>query len=423
MDMMELLRFFWLKNRSLITDDMDLCMGRLKELLPDLVIHEYPSGMEAWTWIVPPKWVVRDAYIEELDGSRILSFAEHPLSLVSYSEPFEGEVSREELLRHLHSSEARPSAFPYVFKYYERDWGLCMPYERVQRLTQPRYRVKIDTAFVPGTLKVGELVVPGETEDSIVLISNLCHPGQVNDSVTGAVVAASIAEQLLRRRMHYTYRILFLPETIGSICYLSQNEGLIPRLKYAMFFEMLGTSGEHVLTHSYPGDSKIDRVATRVLQWTMGKFREARFREVAPSDEKVFNGPGVGIPTLNITRAPYPYPEYHTSDDNPSIIEGERLEESRDLILKILEVMDSDFVPVRQFRGPAFLSRYGLWVDWRRDWTMNMAIDLIMLLMDGVRSVFDIADAINREFELAVQYDQVRDFVTRALDKGLVRRG
>jgi aminopeptidase-like protein len=408
-----------MKNRSLITDDMDVCMLRLNELFPGLIMHEYPSDMPAWTWIVPPKWNVRDAYIEELDGTRVLSFSEHPLSLVSYSKPYEGEVSREELLKHLHSQESRPKAFPYVFKYYERDWGMCMPHERVQALDKQRYRVKIDTSFEPGTMKVGELVIPGESQESIVIISNLCHPGQVNDSITGAVVAASLGEKLLESKNHYTFRILFLPETIGSICYLSQNEHLIPLIKYAMFFEMLGTNGEHVLTHAYPPTSKIDRVAFRVMQWKAGKFREARYREVAPSDEKVFNGPGVDIPTINITRAPYPYPEYHTSDDNPSIIDGERLEESRDLILEILRVLDTDFVPARNFRGPAFLSRYGLWVDWRKDWDLNMAIDLIMLFMDGKKSVFEITDAINSEFDISIQFEQVRSFVNRMIEKGL----
>lgn len=422
MDMMELLQFLWMKNRSLITDDMDLCMQHLKDLLPGMVIHEYPSGMEAWTWIVPPKWNVHDAYIEELDGTRILSFTEHPLSLVSYSEPFEGEVSKEELLKHLHSIEKRPKAFPYVFKYYERDWGMCIPHERAQRLDKSHYRVKIDTSFEPGTLKVGELVIPGKMEDSIVIISNVCHPGQVNDSISGAVVAASIGETLLQRKNHYTYRVLFLPETIGSICYLSQSEALIPTLKYALFFEMLGTSGEHVLTHSYPGKSKIDHVAASVMQWTLGKLREARFREVAPSDEKVFNGPGVEIPTINITRAPYPYPQYHTSDDNPSIIKADRLEESRDMILEILRVMDTDFIPVRRFRGPVCLSRYGLWVDWRQNWELNKALDLVMLLMDGERSVFDITEMIIREFDVAVQYDQLFMFVEELLQKGLVAR-
>jgi aminopeptidase-like protein len=422
MDMMELLRFLWLKNRSLVTDDMDASLLHLKQIFPDMKVHAYPTGLEAWTWIVPPKWVVRDAFIETLDGRRILSFSEHPLSLVSYSEPFDGEVSKEELLRHLHSSETRPAAFPYVFKYYERDWGLCMPHERVLSLDQARYRVKIDTAFEPGMLKVGELVIPGETEESIVIVTDICHPGQVNDSITGVVVAAAIGEKLLRQSNNYTFRILFLPETIGSICYLSQNEDFIPHIKCALFFEMLGTTGEHVLGHSYPGTSKLDRVAYRVLQWRTDKFHEARFREVAPSDEKVFNGPGVGIPTINITRAPYPYPEYHTSDDSPDIIHPEKLEESRDLIFEILRVMDTDFVPIRQFRGPAFLSRYGLWVDWQKNWALNMAVDLIMLFMDGQHSVFEITDKINREFDIKIQYEEVRDYVNRMIEKGLVAR-
>lgn len=418
--MMELLRFLWMKNRSLVTDEMDECMEHLRGLLPEMVVHAYPSGTPAWTWEVPPRWVVRDAWIETLDGRRVLSFAEHPLTLVSYSEPYDGVVPRDELMRHLHSAPERPDAFPFVFKYYQRDWGMCIPHTRKLAMTDDHYRVRIDTAFEPGTLKVGEVVVPGETDESIVVICNMCHPGQVNDSITGAVVAASIAERLRNTRPHYTHRILFLPETIGSICWLSRNEALIPRIRYAMFFEMLGTRGEHVVTHSYPGTDRIDRVAVHVMRHAGEAFREARFREVAPSDEKVFNGPGVGIPTINITRSPYPYPEYHTSDDNPSIIHADRLEDSRDRLLEILEVLDSDFVPERRFRGPAFLSRYGLWVDWRENWNLSMALDLVMLMMDGQRSVFDIAEEIDREYGVAVPYRDVRDFIVRMARHGLV---
>ncbi|HLM69347.1 MAG TPA: PqqD family peptide modification chaperone, partial [Longimicrobium sp.] len=195
---------------------------------------------------------------------------------------------------------------------------------------------------------------------------------------------------------------------------------LIPRIRRAMFFEMLGGRGEHVVTHSYPGTDRIDHVAVHVMRQAGQPFREARFREVAPSDEKVFNGPGVGIPTINLTRSPYPYPEYHTSDDDPSIIHADRLEDSRDRILEILEVLDSDFVPVRRFRGPAFLSRYGLWVDWRENWNLSMALDLVMLMMDGERSVFDITEAIHAEYGLDVAYRDVRGFVVRMAQQGLV---
>jgi aminopeptidase-like protein len=419
-DMMELLRWLWMKNRSLVTDEMDQCMEHLRGLLPEMVVHEYPSGSAAWTWEVPPRWVVRDAWIETLDGERVLSFSEHPLSLVSYSEPCDGVVPRDELMRHLHSVPERPDAFPFVFKYYQRDWGMCIPHARKLRMTDEAYRVRIDTAFEPGTLKVGEVVVPGRTDESIVLISNVCHPGQVNDSITGAVVAASIAERLRGTQPHYTHRILFLPETIGSLCWLSRDEALIPRIRCALFSEMLGGRGEHVVTHSYPGTDRIDRVAVHVMRQAGEPFREARFREVAPSDEKVFNGPGVGIPTINITRSPYPYPEYHTSDDDPSIIHGDRLEDSCGRIVEILEVLDSDFVPVRRFRGPAFLSRYGLWVDWRENWNLSMALDLVMLMMDGERSVFDITEAIYTEYGVDVAYREVRDFVVRMAEQGLV---
>jgi len=355
--------------------------------------------------------VINEAYI--MCGERkIVDFKEHPLHVISYSLPVDKEVSREELLKHLYWREDRPNAIPFEFKYYERDWGFCIQHSRLKELTEDKYKVFIDSKFEKGTLKVGDFTIPGETDETIVLVAHLCHPAQANDDLTGVAVLVDMAKEMSKGHHHYTYKFLLVPETIGSVAYLSQNEDIIPRLKYGIFIEMPGNDNIHALQLTRQGNTWLDRLARYVMKRNLSDFREGAFRQVVGNDEMVFNGPGVNVPMISISR--YPYPEYHTSDDNPSIITEERLEETKGLILKIIGILDRDYVPQRTFKGPIFLSRYGLWVDWRVNLELNNNLELIMLSLEGDESIFDIAEKLDMDFEV------VYDYINKFLDKGLV---
>ena len=267
--MLDLIDELWFLKRDIVSDGFDTALQRLAEELP-MIQHTYPSGEPCWTWRVPEKWTCHAAYLETLDGRRLLDYADHPLHVVSYSLPFEGVVEREELLRHLHVhprpiiSWARlPEAIPFVFKYYQRDWGLCATQALRDSLSDPAYRVVIQTSFEPGALKVGEVVIPGESEQCFVLAAHLCHPAMVNDDLSGVVVGLEVARTLLagiRRRC--TYRLLLLPETIGSIAYLSHHEDLIPLMQGGLFLEMLGNDSPHALQGSFQPHSQADRCFT-----------------------------------------------------------------------------------------------------------------------------------------------------------------
>jgi len=408
--MMKLIEDLWMKNRSLVNDGYDEALHYIGDII-DLKIHEIPSGTECWTWVVPEKWVINEAYI--MCGERkIIDFKEHPLHVLSYSLPVDKEVSKEELLKHLHWREDRPNAIPFEFKYYERDWGFCIQHSRLKELTEDKYKVFIDSKFEKGTLKVGDFTIKGETDETVVLIAHLCHPAQVNDDLAGVAVLVDIAEEMSRRRHHYTYKFLLVPETIGSVAYLSQNEDIIPGLKYGIFLEMPGNDNIHALQLTRQGNTRLDRLARYMMKKNLSDFREGAFRQVVGNDEMVFNGPGVDVPMISISR--YPYPEYHTSDDNPGIITEERLVETKELILKTINILDRDYIPQRTFKGPVFLSRYGLWVDWRVDPELNNNLELIMLSLEGDESIFDIAEKLDMDF------DVVYDYVNKFLDKGLV---
>ncbi|KGF72294.1 hypothetical protein DO97_10830 [Neosynechococcus sphagnicola sy1] len=412
-------------NRLALSDGTDQAMALLQVELPDLKIFEVPSGTECWTWIVPEKWVVREAYISDGDR-RIVDMQDHPLHVASYSPRMEQWVSREELLPHLHVAASyladmgyrlpeRPHAIPWVVNYYQRDWGFCLQKQRLDALKGDRFFVKIDAEFVPDTLKIGDLTVPGRSQEMIVFITNICHPYQVNDSISGLVVAVDIAKQLAQMDHHYTYKFLFLPETIGSIAYLSHHEHLIPLMKYGLFAEMLGHENDFVMQRSAQGHSPIDRVAEYVLKRSQPTYRTGEFREVLCNDEISLNGPGVNVPTISLSR--WPYPQYHTNEDCPDIISEVQLESARDLILEIFKILDADRTPIRQYKGPIFLSRYGLWVEWRESDENRKLLDRIekiMLLMEGELSVFDIAEKVDLDFWV------VLDFLNKLHDKGLI---
>ena len=352
-------------NRHLVGDDNKAALELIKNALGSLTVHAYPTGLPCWTWQIPEKWVIRSAYIEDEAGRRWARFEEHPLHVISYSLPVDKVVSKTELFAHLHTSEKQPEAIPYVTKYYERDWGFCLSKADAEKLSGESFKVFIDAEHIPGELLVGEYTITGQTEQTVVIVTNICHPAQVNDSISGAVVAVDLIKALDKSNPYFSYKFLFLPETIGSVAWLSQNEQLIPNIYCGLFFEMLGTENDHLLQHSFTGQARIDKIAVDVLERETETFRTTDFRKGPASDEMIFDGPGINKPMINLSR--FPYPEYHTSFDTPAIISEAKLQESKNILLEILLTLDQDRVPVPAYKGPIFLSRYGLWTDWQKN--------------------------------------------------------
>ena len=432
--MREMVDSLWTLHRHIVSDGYDAGLDALAGQLP-VTIHEYPSGTEAWSWIVPEKWMCHEAYLETLDGERLFSTDDHPLHVVSYSLPFEGEVSRETLLEHLHVHPVIPQAVPFIFKYYERDWGLCCSRELRDTLADDRYRVVIRTSSSFGTLKVGEVVAPGASDECIVLCAHLCHPAMVNDDLSGLVVGMAVMRELLARRdLRFTYRFVIVPETIGSLAWLSANEELIPRMRGGLFLEMLGRDYPHALQHSFAGDTDVDRAFATALEAADPRAWMARFRELAGNDERQFNAPGVRVPMLSLTRVVHTaepnayYREYHSSHDTPELVPPGSLEESRDVVLKMIEELersvegrereqkaesrkqgrhtrqpssprkrgsmlplDGSTVPVNRYPGEPFCSRFGVNIDAYANPEGYRALFDILYLVDGTRSVASIA--------------------------------
>lgn len=414
-------------HRTLASEGTDQALKIIGEYMPsesDYQIETYAPGEAVWTWRVPERYVVHEAYLETEDGDRLVDFADNPLHIVSYSPPVDELLTWEQLEPHLHFNEKRPNAIPWEFKYYEREWGFCLSkklFDQLQR--DKRYRAVIRSEFVSDPdrgfrVATGLLAPQGKTEEDpgeVIIASHVCHPVQANDDAAGVVTAIEIARRLARNPLppgSMSVRFLFCPETIGSIAYLAHHEDLIPVLRGGVFIEMTGNHNALNLQRSRQDNHLMDRIARWVMRKSLEEYNEGEFAQVIANDERVINGPGVDVPCISISR--WPYDEYHTSDDNPDIIHEEMLQEAADVIEEIVRVFATNYVPVRQFRGPVFLSGHGLWVDWRENWELNRAIEKIMMRFEGKQSVFDIAD------ELGLDYWETRSYVEKFRAKGLI---
>lgn len=425
--MLDIINDLWYLKRDIVSDGFDQALERLRQVISaaglEMQVHEYPTGEVCWTWQVPEKWTCHEAYLETLDGKRLIDYADHPLHVVSYSLPFEGVVSRQELLKHLQVHPRLPDAIPFGFKYYDRDWGLCTTQNLRDSLQDEAYRVVIRTTFEPGTLKVGEVVIPGQSNQSIVLVAHLCHPAMVNDDLSGVVVGVDVMRKLAEQNqpLYYTYRLLILPETIGSVAYLSHNESLIPSMTGGLFLEMLGNDSPHALQGSFQPESQVDRSFRTAFKSLDPQGYTGAYRTIIDNDERQFNAPGVRVPMLSLSRveAPKssgkpPYREYHSSFDAPAIVSQERLEASRELVLGLIKANEHNQRVVNQFKGEIFCSGYGIWVDYRVNPEGHRRLFEIMERCDGTRSVADIAN------ELDIPFQSVWEIVELLNTKGLV---
>lgn len=412
----------WLLERDLVSEGFDSALERLKQDLP-ITIHEYPSGSEVWTWIIPQKWICRTAYLERMDGERLLDRKDHPLHCASYSASFEGIVTREMLFAHLQVHPNCKDAIPYAWKHYKQDWGLCCSAKFKAGLMDDRYRVVIETEETEGMLKVGEVVVYGELNSEFVLCAHLCHPCQVNDGLSGVVAGLEVMQHLAEgRRPRNTYRLLITPETIGSIAWMSHHEQLLPNIKGGLFLEMLGTDCPHALQMSFDGNTEVDNCILDALVDLDPDSWSGPFRQVIGNDERQWNAPGVRIPMLSLSRVfhpttgKWPFPEYHSSLDTPERMSWDRLNASVDVVIGLIERLEENAYPMNLFRGEVFCSRFGIHIDYYEDQAGNRRLFDVLQMIDGTKTVNQIARSCGLTFM------QVLQIVEQLEGQGLVKR-
>ena len=356
---------------------------------------------------MPPKWTVREAFLETIDGQRIADFAWNPLYLKSYSAPFMGTVSRETLLQHVESDPKRRDCVVYDYRaqyqYGERtEWGFSLPHEKVEGLSDDEYRVHIDTEFGNGTLDVLDWNLPGERAETIFFAAHTCHPAQVNDGIACIAVLIELfrwLEGLSRRR--YTSRLFLGPEYFAAAAVLALGNG-IENLKYGFFLDMMGNGKRIGFSCSYHGDSYVDHAVRNVLKHNADEFFEVKYRSLWGNDELFYDGPDFRIPTIGLGRDRFEY--YHTDKDDLDRCDFDQLLESLELLKKIVRVFEDDAIIKRRYKGPLYLSRYGLYVDPQKDRKGASSLQEIQVMMDGAQSYLAIATLLDIDFSFVARF-------------------
>ena len=379
---------------------------------------EVPTGRKVFEWEIPREWNIRDAYIKNATGDRVVDFRQHNLHVVNYSVPVREVMSLERLRPHLFSLPDYPDWIPYRTSYYGEKWGFCLSHAQLQSLPPGDYEVCIDSTLAPGSLTLAEAVLPGERSDEVLVYTHVCHPSLCNDNLSAVSVAAMLARYLAGRRRELTYRFVFAPTTIGSIAWLASNETDLSRIRHGLVLASLGDRGPFVYKRSRRGDATVDRVVAHALESVPGATTE----DFSPYgyDERQFCSPGFNLPVGRLTRTPNGrYPQYHTSADDLDFITPDSLGESLVFCARICAMLESNAAylnlsprceprlgPRNLFqnvggRGPSELEHAVLWV-------LNQS--------DGANDLVAISQ------KSGINYEVVSSAATALTEAGLLRR-
>ncbi len=384
-----------------------------------LEVREVPSGTKVYDWTVPREWNIRDAYIKNAAGERIVDFQRSNLHVVSYSTPVRARMRLAELRPHLHSLPAHPDWVPYRTSYYHPDWGFCLTHRQLAALADEEYDVCIDSTLADGSLTYGECFIPGRSSAEVLVSCHVCHPSLCNDNLSGIAVATFLAEHIARAQPRYSYRFLFIPGTIGSIAWLALNEAAARRIRHGLVATCIGDAGRFTYKRSRRGDAEVDQAVEHVLRhcgygYTVQDFSPYGY------DERQYCSPGFDLPVGCLMRSPHgSFPEYHTSADDLSFVTPADLEQSLARYRDVCEVLEHNrlYVNTQPACEPQ-LGRRGLYQALGGDSDAarrNLALLWVLNLSDGRHSLLDIARRADMPFAV------IRDSARMLAEHGLLR--
>ncbi len=392
--------------RSITGDGVRETLNRLQGRIP-LTIHEIPSGTQIFDWTVPNEWNIRDAYIKNSKGTRIVDFKESNLHVVNYSVPVKKRMSLQELNPHLFTLPEHPDWIPYRTSYYKETWGFCLAHNQLRELEDGEYEVCIDSRLDEGSLTYGEYYLPGRRRDEVLLSCHACHPSLCNDNLSGVALVTELARLLSGASLEYSYRFLFIPGTIGSITWLALNEDKVERIRHGLVVACVGDPGKFHYKRSRRGDSEIDRAAIHALRHH-GEGFEVRDFSPYGYDERQYCSPGFNLPVGSLTRTPHGrFPQYHTSADNLDLVRPEALAGSLAAYLRVFHILENNarYLNLNPKCEPQ-LGRRGLYQalgGLAEAGRLELALLWILNLADGGHSLLDIAERSGLDFTLIHQ--------------------
>jgi len=379
----------------------------IKKRINNLEIKSFNSGSKVYSWKIPYEWHIKEAYIANSKGKKIIDFKKNNLHVLNYSQPINKKINYRELLKHLYFIKSQPNAIPYVTSYYSKNWGFCLSYNQFKKLKKnSSYKVKIDSKFIKGKMYYGEILIKGKSKKEILLSTNICHPSMGNNETSGIVVTTALAKWInnLRNRK-YSYRIIYIPETIGSIAYIQKNIKNLKKYIVAGFVVVcVGDNRNTSYLPSREGNTLADRAATYVLNKYNKGFKKYSFLDRG-SDERQFCNSKVNLPVCSIMSSKYgEYKEYHTSLDNLKFISSKGLEKSFKLLKKTLMVLETNKLPAMfkdNYRYPCEpkLSSYNLrnHLSIKENYNHDKLISNILLLSNGKRDIIEISNILKED--------------------------
>lgn len=389
--------------RSITGDGLRRTLAIIGQRIP-LQLTEVPSGESVLDWTVPPEWNIRDAYVAGADGRRVIDFQRHSLHVVNYSTPVRARMTLAELRPHLHTIPAHPDWIPYRTSYYAESWGFCLTQRQLDAIPDGSYDVVIDSTLAPGHLTYGELVLPGELDDEILVSTHVCHPSLADDNLSGIAISTLLARGLAASpaRRRHTLRFLYAPGTIGAITWLARNRERASRIKHGLTLTCLGDAQPFTYKRSVGGRAPVDRAAAHVLAQAGLAHQLIDFFPYG-YDERQYGSPGFRLPVGSLMRGRHGmFPEYHTSADDLSFVSPERLAESARVVGEILDVLDGD----RRYRnlqpyGEPQLGKRGLYraLGGTNIPDLQMAMLWVLNQSDGQTSLLDVAERAGLPFQ------------------------
>lgn len=387
-------------NRSITGEGVRETLSEIKTILPNLNLQSASSGTKVFDWVVPSEWHVSEAYIIAPNGEKICDFSINNLHLVGYSVPFRGRMKLEELQKHLHSLPEQPNAIPYITSYYEERWGFCLTQKQRSALGDGEYEIVIDSKIFAGQLNYGELILPGESDQEIFLSTYVCHPSMANNELSGIVVTTYLAKWLNELKVRrYTYRLVFIPETIGSITYLSKNYINLKKKVIAGFnISCVGDERSYSYLPSRNGNTISDKVAKHVLKWIEPNYKIYSWLDRG-SDERQYCAPGIDLPIASILRTKHgEYPEYHTSLDNlDDVVTPKGLDGGYWALRRALELIEKNNIYKINILCEPQMGRRGLYptLSKKNSGDQTRFIMNFLSYCDGEHTLIDIAEKIN----------------------------